>query len=114
MNKTGKLAIVGDTGSIYAFKTIGAEVFAASDAAGAKTQIMKLVKSGDYAVIFITEQLAEGIADYLEELKNYTYPCIIPIPSASGSTGYGMASIRKDVEKAIGADIFSGGESPQG
>lgn len=107
MNKNGKLAVVGDAGSIYAFKTIGAEVFPADSPQAAADTLKKLIRADGYAVIFITEQLAEGIPEYLEELKNLTYPCVIPIPSAAGSTGYGMKSIRKDVEKAIGADILS-------
>lgn len=107
MNKKGKLAVVGDASSIYAFKTIGAEVFPADDPQSARLRLRELIRTGEYAVIFITEQLAEGISEYLEELKNLTFPCVIPIPSAAGSTGYGMASIKKDVEKAIGADILS-------
>lgn len=107
MNKSGKLAVIGDAGSIYAFKTIGAEVFSAGNGQEAAARLKELIRADCYAVIFITEQLAEEIPDYLEELKNLTYPCVIPIPSAAGSTGYGMKSIRRDVEKAIGADILS-------
>lgn len=110
MNKTGKLAVIGDAGSIYAFKTIGAETFAADSGSEAMSRIKSLIASGDYAIVFITDSLAVGISDYLEQLKDIAYPCVIPIPSASGSNGYGAASIKKDVEKAIGADILDANE----
>ena len=105
MTKTGKLAVMGDIDSVLAFKAVGAETFEA-DAADAKSVLRGLVKKGEYAIIFVTEQLAAAIPDALEEYKSITYPCVIPIPSCLGSNGYGMASIKKDVEKAIGADIL--------
>lgn len=105
MTKTGKLAVVGDIDSALAFKAVGAEAFEA-DETTAKSVLRSLVKKGEYAIIFVTEQLAAALPTELEGLKNLTYPCVIPIPSCLGTNGYGMASIKKDVEKAIGADIL--------
>lgn len=105
MTKSGKLAVVGDADSALAFKAVGAEAFAA-DAKTADSVLRSLVKKDEYAIVFVTEQLASLIPGTLEELKSLTYPCVIPIPSCLGTNGYGMASIKKDVEKAIGADIL--------
>ena len=105
MNKTGKLAVIGDRESVLAFKAIGAETFAVKDAIEAGEQLRILAK-GDYAVVFVTEQIAVGIADLLKKLKTRPYPAVIPIPSAVGSNGFGMDGIKKDVEKAVGVDIL--------
>lgn len=105
MNKTGKIAVIGDKDSILAFKAIGAEVFTANNSFEANDLLKKLSK-GDYAVIFITEQIAEEIKDTLVKMKTKAFPSVIPIPSSSGSNGFGMAGLKKDVEKAIGADIL--------
>lgn len=105
MTKTGKLAVMGDIDSVLAFKAVGAETFEA-DEKDAKSVLRGLVKKDEYAIIFVTEQLAAAMPEELEELKSLTYPCVIPIPSCLGTNGYGMASIKKDVEKAIGADIL--------
>ncbi len=105
MTGSGKIAVIGDIDSALAFRAIGADAFEA-DGSNAKTVLKNKVKSGEYAIIFVTEQLAATMPEELEELKNLTYPCVIPIPSCLGSTGYGEASIRRDVEKAIGADIL--------
>jgi len=32
--------------------------------------------------------------------------CIIPVPNQSGSMGVGLSSIRRNVERAVGMDIF--------
>lgn len=105
MIKNGKIAVIGDKDSILAFKAIGASAFVANDNFQANDLLRKLSKE-DYAVIFITEELAETIEDTLIKLKAKPYPAVIPIPSQKGSNGFGMRGVRKDVEKAIGADIL--------
>jgi V/A-type H+-transporting ATPase subunit F len=84
---------------------VGIETFGADTENEAKDVLRSLLK-GDYAVIFVTEDIAETISSTLEMLKSRTFPAIIPIPSSKGSNGYGLRSIKKDVEKAVGADLL--------
>lgn len=105
MIKTGKLAVIGDRDSVLAFKAIGAEVYNASNGFEVN-DILRELSKGDTAVIFITEELAAQIEDTLKKLKTRAYPAVIPIPSANGSNGFGLAGIKKDVEKAVGVDIL--------
>lgn len=100
-----KIAIIGDKDSILAFKAIGVEVFPIKNAFDASETLKKLAR--DYAIIFITEEIAESISEVVMRYKTRPYPAVIPIPGASGSTGYGMLGIHKDVEKAIGTDILN-------
>ena len=37
----------------------------------------------------------------LQKAKTKPFPAIVAIPTSRGSTGYGLESVRKDVEKAI-------------
>lgn len=105
MINAGKLAVLGDKDSVLAFMALNVDVFSADTAAEANDILRRLTK-GDYAVIFVTEDIAERISATLEILKQRTYPAVIPIPSSAGSNGYGMKSIKKDVEKAVGADVL--------
>lgn len=105
MEHNGKIAVIGDKDSILGFKAIGAETFVATNSFEANDLLRKLSK-GDYAVIFITEEIAQTIEDTLTKLKTRAYPIVLPIPSQNGSNGMGMRGIKKDVEKAIGADIL--------
>lgn len=105
MNRTGKLAVIGDKDAVLAFKAIGATVFGAKDGFEAAALLRELSKQ-DYAVIYITEQLCPDAEDVLKKLKTRPYPAVIPIPSQMGSNGYGMDGIKKDVEKAVGVDIL--------
>jgi len=60
----------------------------------------------NYDIIFITEQFAEKLPDLIARYKTRPFPAVIPMPSASGSTGYGKRLVKADVEKAIGTDIL--------
>ena len=64
-----------------------------------------MAESG-FAIIYITEQLADGLARELEEYREQLVPTVIPIPSNQGSLGLGMANVKKNIERAVGADII--------
>lgn len=100
-----KIAVIGDKDSVLAFKAVGVEVFDATTPDQA-TQLIKKLTNDQYAVVMITEQLAELIPDTLKKAKTRAYPIVLPIPTSKGSTGFGMQGIKKDVEKAIGTDIL--------
>ncbi len=101
----GKVAVIGEKQIITAFRAIGFSTFYADTPALATDILRSLVKGGEYVVIYITEDIAEGMDEALEVLKNRPYPIVVPLPSLSKS-GYGMQCIKKDVERAIGADIL--------
>jgi len=101
---SGKIAVIGDKDLILAFKAIGMDVFSADTANEAEKLVKSLAK--EYAIIFITEDLAQQIDQLLTKYKTKAYPAIIPIPSSHGTTGYGIEGIKRDVEKAIGTDIL--------
>ncbi len=101
---SGKIAVIGDKDLILAFKAIGMDVFSADTKEEAEKLVKKLAKG--YAIIFITEDLAQQIDQILMKYKTKAYPAIIPIPSSHGSTGYGIQGIKNDVERAVGTDIL--------
>lgn len=100
-----KIAVIGDKDSVMAFKAVGVEVFDATTASEAQALIRRLSQER-YAVLFLAENLAEQIPDVLSKAKTKTFPAIVPIPTTEESSGFGMRSIKSDVEKAIGVDII--------
>ena len=100
-----KIAVIGDKDSVMAFKAVGVEVFDATTVAEAQALIKKLSQDR-YAVLFLAENLAEQMPDVLSKAKAKTFPAIVPIPTTEESSGFGMKSIKNDVEKAIGVDII--------
>lgn len=63
-------------------------------------------KTDEYAVILITEDYAAKNEPLIQKLKAKPYPAVLCIPGAGGSNGFGMAGVKRDVEKAVGVDIL--------
>ena len=99
-----KIAAVGDRASVYGFAALGLDTYFVTDADEAKKLIRRL-ENENYAVIYITEQLAELIRDELERISELPLPAVIPIPGVYGNTGLGMRAVNESVIKAVGSDI---------
>lgn len=101
-----KIGIIGDRDSVLGFMALGFAVHEVQGEEEASEKISELVKSGEYAVIFITEDLAVVTEEERAKYKDIPLPAITVIPSSKGSSGYGMANIKNAVERAVGADIL--------
>lgn len=103
MNNVG---VIGDRDSVIGFRALSMTVLEARDAEEAGHHLRNLV-SENFAVIFITEALAEDNWEYLQSIRSQKLPAIIPIPSLTGSTGLGMRQVRESVRRAVGMDLLS-------
>lgn len=101
---TGKTAIVGDGDSIMVFKAAGVATFPAEDEKKAKEILRKIAK--DYQIIFLTEELARPLEEFLRRFDEEPYPVVLAIPSGKGSSGYGEEALRSAMERALGVDIL--------
>ena len=99
-----KIAVMGDRDSVLGFRALGLDVFFTEDTDGARRTLHRL--AGDsYAIIYITEQLAQYLTADIARYKDAVMPAIILIPGKSGSLGLGEAGLKAAVERAVGADI---------
>ena len=100
-----RVAVLGDRDSIYGFAALGLEVFPVTDRdAGAKT--LRSLAEQDYAVIYITESLAEQLQPEIDRYQEDILPAILPIPGVHGNTGLGIRQVKRYVEQAVGSDII--------
>ena len=104
MSEKSSIAALGDADTVFAFKAVGADAYPVMDEKEAREKLRLLARN--YDIIFITEELAEKLPDLIARYKTRPFPTVIPLPSASGSTGYGKRSVKEDVERAIGTDIL--------
>ena len=99
-----KIAVVGDRDSVLGFKALGLAVFPAQTAGEAKPLLRQLAKE-EYAIIYVTEQLAQSIRADIDKYKTSVTPAVILIPGKGGSLGLGAQALQSAVERAVGADI---------
>lgn len=100
----GKTAIVGDGDSITVFKAAGVDAFPAEDEKKAREILRKIAK--DYKFIFLTEELARALEEFLKRFDEAPYPVILSVPSKGGSTGYGAEVLKNAAERAFGVNIL--------
>lgn len=108
---TGKtsspMAAVGSYESTLPFKAIGLDVAVVTEENHAATgQILNKFALSGYAALFLEESLYAEFQEIVDEISESTDISIIPVPNQSGSMGVGLASIRHNVERAVGMDIF--------
>lgn len=104
-----KVGVIGDGDSILGFMTAGFSVYPVSTPEEAAKTLHNLAHE-KYAIIFITENLADGIGEEIAKYRDTAVPAVILIPSKDGTAGIGMTNIRESVIRAIGADILFGSE----
>ena len=100
----GKTAIVGNGDGIMVFKAAGVTTFLAEDEKRAREILRKIAK--EYQVIFLTEDLARPLKDFLKRFDDQPYPVIVSVPAGEGESGYGMEVLKNAMEKALGVDIL--------
>lgn len=101
-----KIAIIGSADAVLGFKAVGIDAIGVNTADETKEKIKELYDSSDYATIFITEDWFDQIVNFINELPPKALPSIVAVPSQAGSTGAGLANIKKIVEQAVGSDIL--------
>lgn len=104
-----KIAVMGDKDSILGFKALGISTYAVTGEEEV-SGILNLVSREKYAIVCITENIASQVMSRIEEINKKFLPAVVLIPNNQGALGLGMEQIRKNAEKAIGADILFGKE----
>lgn len=101
-----KLAIVGDSDSILAFQALGFDAYV-TQPNNAPEVLNHQVRSGKYAVIFISETLAETLSDMLKDLQKTVLPVISILPTGRERKQVGLNRMREICIRATGTDVFS-------
>ncbi|MDR1467124.1 MAG: V-type ATP synthase subunit F [Oscillospiraceae bacterium] len=106
-----KIAVIGEMDNVYGFRGLGFEVFI-YDESSEPEDVIKCINRlfcEKYAIIYITESVAKGVAGEILSYQDQKMPAIVLIPGDSGDkfcAGNGDLNLRKLVEKAVGSDIL--------
>ena len=101
-----KIGVIGKRDAVLGFMSVGFSAYEADSVETAAKHLHRMVRSGDYGVIFITENYAKEMEDIIGAYRDLPIPAIVSIPDESGSSGYGMENLRQSVVRAVGVDIL--------
>jgi len=96
---------MGDSDSVLGFKALGLDVCPVSTPEEGRQALHRMAKE-NYAIIYMTEQLAAKLTGEIARYQDALTPAIILIPGKEGPLGIGMANVKTTVERAVGADIL--------
>ena len=99
-----KIAVLGDRDSVLGFKALGLDTYFVETTDEARHTLHRLAKE-DYAILYVTEQLAANLSADIARYKTEVTPAVILIPGKTGSLGIGAQALQSAVERAVGADI---------
>lgn len=82
-----KIAVIGDRDSVLGFRALGLDVFPTEDTDAGRRTLHRLAQE-DYAVIYITEQLAQQLTAEIARYKDAPLPAVILIPGQDRFAGH--------------------------
>ena len=102
-----KIGVLGGRETVMGFKALGLEVYPVENPEEAK-RVFRDVTSGDdqLAILYVEENLAEGLRHDIDRFKDTPPPAIILIPGRDGSLGLGLSALQAAVERAVGTNIL--------
>ena len=101
------IGVIGPRDAVIGFKAVGIAVYPAESGIEASRLIHRLSRE-NFSVLFVTEELFVQAQEAISSYKDDPFPAIIPIPGSQGSLGIGLAGVKENIKKAIGADLLFG------
>lgn len=99
-----KIAVLGERDSVLGFRALGLTTAFAESRETAIRELHRLARE-EYAIIYVTEDLAQQMMDEIDKYNDDPSPAVILIPGRGGSLGVAQTRLQRAVERAVGADI---------
>jgi V/A-type H+-transporting ATPase subunit F len=106
-----KVAAVGEKDVLLCFKGMGVEVFPVTNPEECLIKLQELAFDSSYSIILITESIARGIVNEINQLSRNAPNIILTIPGHKGSQNTSLKEMKKIIERAVGIDLISKGEN---
>ena len=102
-----KIGVLGGRETVMGFKALGLDTFPVEDLEEARAILREIThEDQQYAIIYVEENLAQGLAHEIDKCKDQPTPAIILIPGRDGSMGLGLSALQAAVERAVGTNIL--------
>ena len=102
-----KIGVMGGRETVMGFKALGLDTYPVDNAEEAKHVFREITREEKrYAIIYVEENLAEGLQAEIDRFKDVPTPAIILIPGRDGSMGLGLSALQDAVERAVGTNIL--------
>ena len=102
-----KIGVLGGRETVMGFKALGLDTYPVDDLEEARHVLREITREeAQYAIIYVEENLAQGLQAEIDRFKDVPTPAIILIPGRDGSLGMGLQALNSAVERAVGTNIL--------
>jgi V/A-type H+-transporting ATPase subunit F len=101
---SGRIAVVGDATSVAGFRPLGFSAHVAEPPSAAREMWPRLA-GGEFAIIYVTEEVYSEIADLVAETAELTVPAVTIIPGAGSAGGVAEERLSRAIERALGTSV---------
>ena len=102
-----KIGVLGGRETVMGFKALGLDTYPVDDLEEARHVLREITREEEqYAIIYVEENLAQGLQAEIDRFKDVPTPAIILIPGRDGSLGMGLQALNSAVERAVGTNIL--------
>jgi len=102
-----KIAVVADFDTVNCFKLAGLEnAYTVKNAEEAEERVRGLLETPDFALIIVTDQIANRIRATINAVtEEKEFPLIISVPSISGSSPLAVDPINELIKRKTGIEL---------
>ena len=102
-----KIAIVADFDTVKCFKLAGLEhAYAVKNVAEAEERVRALLETPDFALIIVTDQIANQIHTLISAVtEEKEFPLIISVPNVSESSPLALDQINELIKRKTGIEL---------
>ena len=102
-----KIGVMGGRETVMGFKALGLDTYPVDNLEEARSVFREITREEEqYAIIYVEENLAQGLQHEIDKFKDVPTPAIILIPGRDGSMGLGLSALQAAVERAVGTNIL--------
>ena len=102
-----KIGVMGGRETVMGFKALGLDTYPVETLEDARSVFHNIPREEEqYAIIYVEENLAQGLQHEIDKFKDVPTPAIILIPGRDGSMGLGLSALQAAVERAVGTNIL--------
>jgi V/A-type H+-transporting ATPase subunit F len=98
------ISVIGAKDTILGFKALGMSVFKVNNYVEAEKKLEEI--KANFAIIFITEEIAKNILTTIEKIDQEFLPSIVIIPDITDNDETARLRIKNTVKTALGVDLY--------
>ncbi len=104
-----RIIALGKAEDTLPYAAMGAELMETATAGELSAALSELSRTRSVAMVLIPENMAEEVAEHIENFRLRSSAALLVLPVSTGARGLALAEMKTFLEHAIGVDLITKG-----